>query len=853
MPSTEVCDYVDNNCDGVTDEGFSLSDPTTCGTCENNCFGVLANHDPITVACTPVTPGVPGACTGQCAEGWVDLDADPSTCETFCFPSANDDASCNYVDDDCDGSTDEDVDLCTSTSHCGACGFDCTLPHAISACIHTGAAACDPTNTACAVTQCVCNGPGDCWVNIDGVDSNGCEVPCSITNGGVEICDGLDNDCDGLVDALDDLSGDTAVGVPCAGDPDGACADPSHAGVVTCVGGVVSCQGPNVLRQGMAAELCNNVDDDCDGLTDNNPTDVSGPCGSNNTFPCSLGSLRCQDGRTVCVGAVEPSLELCNGVDDDCDGVTDSGTEPTSDSGGACDVSPPAPAGATSPCRAGTLACLSGALVCQDSVVSTGGMDTCGVDQNCDGTLTMQPDTETDVDHCGGCGLSCRASAVHANWSCQSRQCLFQGCEPGYYDNGGPGDAVAGDNKCGYACTFVSAQESCNGVDDNCDGQIDEGVVAPSPTAVCGVSPAAAGVECTSGVNVSCLNGAWRCTFPANVCNPTCAAAAETCDAVDNNCNGLVNENVPLYGQSCASDDAVPGTHGRCRTTGTYLCSGPNSVSCGAIKADCNSLPGGCTEACDGVDNDCDGATDETFQSRGANAANFVKPTVTKIGASLWIMSYEASRPNSSLSDPGRGNGYHCDVASCPATPLGVTLDKTKACSVPQHMPWFNVTPAEAEQTCAAMGGGLCTEAQWQQACQATTPCTWGYNPRGAACTSAYTASKFCNLGPSYDGNALMAGDQNVLQETASPVLANCWADWANLQGNNAATNKIYDITGNLREITKGSSDYMLGGASFVADSDQGGACAFSAYRSSETYSLYDVGFRCCFTTDPTL
>jgi formylglycine-generating enzyme required for sulfatase activity len=58
-----------------------------------------------------------------------------------------------------------------------------------------------------------------------------------------------------------------------------------------------------------------------------------------------------------------------------------------------------------------------------------------------------------------------------------------------------------------------------------------------------------------------------------------------------------------------------------------------------------------------------------------------------------------------------------------PAAPAGVVLQKTRACSVPGRMPWFGVTATEAEQTCNANGGRLCTTAEWQTACGASESC----------------------------------------------------------------------------------------------------------------------------------
>jgi hypothetical protein len=848
----ELCDGIDNNCDGTIDEGFDFNDPKTCGTCTNNCFTL--GVDTSTVKCAwNMTKGEPGVCSFQCAPGFIDLNKDGKDCEYACNKTLDVDDNCNGIDDDCDGTADEDVNLCTSAQHCGVCNNGCSVVHGSAKCAHPDGETCTTANTQCAIDKCE-----DGWWDLDNSYATGCEYQCQITNGGVEICgDGLDNDCDGKIDAADDdLSGDPQLNKPCFGDPDGVCALPAHQGISTCIGQKVVCTGANVLIEGQQPEVCDGADNDCDGIVDNNATDVGTACGQSNVFPCSLGTTQCINGVATCMGSVDPTPEVCDGVDNDCDGSIDkTGNSAPMDSTGACNVPVAAPTGATSPCKPGNKACVAGQVVCQGSVGPTSTTDSCGVDANCNGTLENQPNTDVDVNNCGSCGNVCGVGKAHSKWSCSAGMCQFQGCQTGFYD-------LNNDQSCEYACNFIQAAEICNGVDDNCNGQTDENIPVPAPSQVCGVSAGASRPECTSQVSVACQAGGWKCTFPAGVCSAPggCGATAEICDALDNNCNGSLNENVANFNKPCNSDDGLGISHGACRTQGVYQCSGASSTTCSAVKANCATLPGGCTEACDGIDNDCDGLVDETYQAKGTVTATFVKPAVTKIGTSLWVYSYEASRPDASNLTAGTGNGFHCQGASCtggvPQTPTGVPTDKTSACSVPSKVPWFNVTPVEVEQTCQAMGGRVCNLSDWQTACQANTNCTWGYNPRGSACTSASTTTKRCNLG-AFDFLPGTAGDQDGLLPTASntsTLLPNCWADWSGLQGNATADNKIYDITGNLREITKQATNtYTLMGGSFVTNSDDGAACGFTFYTTDQNFSLYDVGFRCCFTQDPRL
>ena len=790
-PQSESCNGLDDDCDGVTDDGVA-GVGVSCGSSE---------RFPCRKGLTECKAGVLG-CAGS-------IEPQPETC--------------NGVDDDCDGTVDDAVvDVGVS------CGVGGSLP-------------CKLGTTACEAGKVVCRGSKD---------------PSP------ELCNGVDDDCDGVTD-------DSPGGI---GESCGASSTlPCKRGTTQCVGGQLLCNGAVEPKP----ETCNGVDDDCDGVTDDSPSDVGGTCGSSNVAPCAYGRKVCQGGAIVCVGALAPKTETCNGVDDDCDGAIDkAGSQAPSDSVGSCGQTPGAPAGATSPCRAGTKACVGGVVTCQGSVGPTGSVDGCGVDANCDGALTNQPDKQTDPRNCGSCGNDCAASAVHANFTCVAGACTFQGCATGYYD-------LNGDKRCEYPCVFVSAQELCNGNDDDCDGQTDEGVLAPSPAQVCGVSPTATRTECSApAVTVACTGGQWRCTFPAGVCSPTCKDAAEVCDGLDNNCNGVLNENVPNYGKPCASDDAHPSSgDGACRTTGTYVCNGGTALRCSATKADCASLPGGCEERCDGIDNDCDGATDEPYSSKGTSAAYFVKPAVTKVSSGAYMYSYEASRPTASAVSPGNGSGYFCaratasDPASCldaanPAcndasiacAPSGVAVDKVRACSVPGRVPWSNVTPIEAEQTCKAVGGRLCTSDDWQTACVAGSACKWGYAPRGSACTSAAVAgSKYCNLGASYDFDPLTAGLQQGLLPTGSGALAQCWSDFSGLFGNSTSTERVYDLTGNLRELTKlpsatpQSSYYRLMGGAYSTASEAGAACDFTFYTVDSSFQLFDLGFRCCFSADPTL
>ncbi|MCB9582980.1 MAG: hypothetical protein H6717_38440 [Polyangiaceae bacterium] len=933
----EICDGLDNDCNGKVDENADFTSTQTCGTCDNNCAAPPHVINPTCVPPAKLDGKTPGTCKYEkCEQDWYEINGDPKDgCEYNCpwNPNGTNTTDPGGVDgcgkdDDCDGTVDEDLNTCDDTENCGKCGLKCVVPNGTPKCTTSAPTGtqCTTANTKCEIAQCDAG-----YYDNNKSPDDGCEYKCPVATPGPEICDGIDNDCDGKIDNADsDLeTQDPDVGDSCFGGTQGLCISSAHQGLKKCIGGQITCCDPDsntinstnpnlpptgvrngvcdaptgnqVLKPGDVQETCNNIDDDCDGTPDDSPIDEGGTCGVS-VGNCQTGTEQCQSGALVCVGKVDPTTDICNGQDDDCDGVIDgvigSGTPqsctqdsqcsggklclprsgpsdkvcatPPGDAMGDCNVPTPPPPGVSQPCKKGTLSCVGGVKSCIGSIGPTSTSDKCGEDSNCDGVLNGQPDLQNDVKNCGSCGNDCTQLSPngHGVWACQSGACVRTGCEANFINCDG------NNNDCEKFCSFVSANEQCNGIDDNCNCQVDENITnKPSPVQVCGVSPAATDSGCTSGVNVACTSGSWNCTFPSGYCTGTkpdyCTATVDTCDSKDNNCNGAVDENFKppvlnqgYVGQPCASDDGLPPPgHGACKGVGTYQCATASSTACNAVKD--NSKVS--AELCDNVDNDCDGVVDESYQAKGTNTTYWVKPAVTRLASNLWVYQYEASRPGATNVDPGSGNGYHTSA------PTGVPLDQTQSCSVAGVVPWFNVTPVEAAQTCAARGGRLCTTADWQTACHATANCKYGYNPRTGACnqpgTYTGTATRVCNIGPfDFDGNA-SNGITDGLLPTASGALANCWADWSGLQSNSAAQNNIRDIMGNLREITynpppispngcnQSASNstclFTLMGGAFNTQAEDGASCDFTFFTVDAQYKLFDVGYRCCFDQNP--
>ncbi len=276
-----------NTCDD--NSPLRQTDVANCGHCFNQCYEM--NADATCIA---------GACQYTCLTGFFDADKNPANgCE--CEPTNGGVEICDGIDNDCNGTVDDGFDFMSDLNNCGGCNMPCYHPFAASSC-DTG---------MCTMGACLPD-----FYDTNKKDSDGCETYCQKTNGGVEICDGRDNDCNGLIDdgvlpatIVCRSQGSICQGVVpvCMGPMGYVC--PYHAGYQDIEDTTLGCDG---------------LDNDCDGQTDE-PFLIGKSCVAG-LGVCAAGTWACentQPGNHICKATKAATMEICDGLDNDCDGKVD--------------------------------------------------------------------------------------------------------------------------------------------------------------------------------------------------------------------------------------------------------------------------------------------------------------------------------------------------------------------------------------------------------------------------------------------------------------------------------------------------------------------------------------------------
>ena len=575
----ETCDGKDNDCDGAVDESTCLD---RCGPSSINCIATKGqNVDG--VRC------VSGACVvSSCTENYYDNDKSfgngcemaqkgicsgtAANCAGRSFAACSDITGCIW-----DGSAQACTSTCSNSNNnklvCQNIG--CTWRDAVLEVCFNGLDDDSDTYTDCADPDCT-------NVAIQAI-ANG-QIKCN--NGNYYyMCNSNYDNCDsdvttGCEKILQDVNN--------CGACNKVCTKQAHVSTVTC--------GSGVCVQG----ACDAGWSDADNNKDSNGCEHALPCINGQTQVCGppeAGTGICVSGIQtcannawgVCSGAVYPDKneagKCSDNLDNDCDGTKDcQDTDCSSDA--VCDTCTKITyykdadldgygnlTNTVQKCAAPS-GYVTNSNDCNDynSAIRPGAAETCdGIDNNCNGVpdegakLTFYKDFDADT----------YGNLTNTVQACTAPQ--------GY---------VANTNDCDDydLATNPSKTEICDGKDNNCNGETDEGCpCVAGEKRSCGTDAG----ECIKGIQ-TCVSGIWSAT-----CTGEKGPATETCNNKDDDCDNIIDNNVTET-QSCGKGVCTGGTQTKTCAKGSF----------GAWSA-CSTDELNTTEACNGLDDDCDGVKDE--------------------------------------------------------------------------------------------------------------------------------------------------------------------------------------------------------------------------------------------------
>jgi len=394
----------------------------------------------------------------------------------------------NYCDKDGDGYTPRMFPLCLGHSR-----GDCDDNNAL---IKPGVNdTCDGINNDC--NQNTDDGSVETWFNrptvcgtgacsSEGVFTciNGNKVNnCAPRSPNLEICNNIDDNCNGEVD--EGLTKEVFCGL-------GVCF--GNNGFLECNNGIFE-ERCNILK-GASPELCDGVlDENCDGNVDEGCNCVSGEvrtCGTSDIGLCKYGTQSCVNGEWgACLGDTGPTSDNnCDGHDNNCDGKIDEGYLPILTNCGVGECSG----------NLGQLECVNGEKVDNCDPFAGSSLETCdtntgydGLDNNCDGKIDLNCDNYCDKD---GDGYTPRIFPLcfgHKSGDCDDNNKKIWQKLDGYIDSDkdsyGSGDSlkicsgktlfkdyinISGDCDNNDKKINPNSKEICDGKDNNCDGTVDE-------------------------------------------------------------------------------------------------------------------------------------------------------------------------------------------------------------------------------------------------------------------------------------------------------------------------------------------------------------------------------------------
>jgi MYXO-CTERM domain-containing protein len=444
---------------------------------------------------------------------------------------------CNGVDDNCNGQIDEGVK--------NTCALDTDPAHAGH----------PELLTQCQVETCNCLDDNCNGVVDEGLKPNACGGPCGCAVP-AETCNGLDDNCNG------DIDEGFNIGVACDNGLKGAC---HRTGITACnaAGTGTTCDAPAVTP---TQEVCNNIDDNCDGRVDEGTLPGVGVACGIALGNCQAGVTMCVNGQIICSAVAMPMTEICNGQDDNCDGVIDNGVFPETGMDCLCPGLSAAQVG-IGECRGGHLICRgTRGFVCEGCVLPTA--EICdGKDNDCDGTVDVSATCPTGLG-CkeGQCAVNCRPGEVPCSGA---YKCVNNFCVP-------------------LLCANVtcSAGTRCDETSGRCV-DVCAGVVCAAPKTCQNGS-------CVDCNNFGCATGqlcvAGQCQV--DKCVGVTCAATQYC--ADGKCVALCTPDMCAANQRCVAGQCLPDTCANVGCPDDQFCD-PVALACKADPCDVEQCPKGQT------------------------------------------------------------------------------------------------------------------------------------------------------------------------------------------------------------------------------------------------------------------